>query len=323
MNGSYRRVIVNCIPLPLPGEGGCIRYPGSSPLPCPPHQGEEALVRCLLLGLAFYAFVPQVPASPVTTLDDIKFWVGTGPNRAAIAIDWDGDNLQPGAEALVWGYRWEGAASGETMLRAVLAADDRLYAKLSAGGALGVAAYGVGHDADNDHYFALEDGTAFDADGIAITPPSDGVLALDPDDRYEEGWLFGYWHFAATTGPDPTGWASSVLGASGTVLTHGSWHSYAFSPSLSTTAFADNLVAAAPPELPGDYNADGAVDAADYTVWRDTQMSPEAYDVWTEHYGAGTPSNTSSIPEPTSYSCLLTLIASHFLMRFFQPRVNS
>lgn len=40
--------------------------------------------------------------------------------------------------------------------------------------------------------------------------------------------------------------------------------------------------------IPGDFNADSKVDAADYTVWRDglgTTYSPEDYDVWVEHYG--------------------------------------
>ncbi|TWT97846.1 hypothetical protein Pla108_19990 [Botrimarina colliarenosi] len=40
---------------------------------------------------------------------------------------------------------------------------------------------------------------------------------------------------------------------------------------------------------PGDYNADGQVDAADYTVYRDglgTTFAPADYDVWAENYGA-------------------------------------
>ncbi len=53
------------------------------------------------------------------------------------------------------------------------------------------------------------------------------------------------------------------------------------------------------PDLPGDYNDDGIVDAADYTVWRDNlgqdvllpgdttpgAVSSADYDVWKEHYG--------------------------------------
>jgi hypothetical protein len=37
---------------------------------------------------------------------------------------------------------------------------------------------------------------------------------------------------------------------------------------LSYTGFETGPIVITPPELPGDYNRDGAVDAADYTVWR-------------------------------------------------------
>lgn len=40
------------------------------------------------------------------------------------------------------------------------------------------------------------------------------------------------------------------------------------------TTETENFVVYAPPELPGDYNADGRVDAADYTVWRDMRGTP-------------------------------------------------
>lgn len=37
--------------------------------------------------------------------------------------------------------------------------------------------------------------------------------------------------------------------------------------------------------LPGDFNYDGVVDAADYTTWRDTDGSPAGYLLWRENYG--------------------------------------
>lgn len=67
----------------------------------------------------------------------------------------------------------------------------------------------------------------------------------------------------------------------------------------------------------GDYNRDGAVDAADYTLWRDTQGQPVAqagmgadgdgdgfigpgdYRVWLDHYGVKTPAVTT-VPEPSA-----------------------
>ncbi|QDV76523.1 right-handed parallel beta-helix repeat-containing protein [Botrimarina mediterranea] len=67
----------------------------------------------------------------------------------------------------------------------------------------------------------------------------------------------------------------------------------------------------------GDYNSDGVVNAADYTVWRDNiggGFLPGDYGVWATHYGEGAPSGVS-VPEPTSASILLTvlLIAHHRL----------
>jgi hypothetical protein len=59
--------------------------------------------------------------------------------------------------------------------------------------------------------------------------------------------------------------------------------------------------------LPGDYNNDGVVDAADYTVWRDglgTTYTQADYDVWKANFGthaggAGTMENVA-VPEPAT-----------------------
>lgn len=62
--------------------------------------------------------------------------------------------------------------------------------------------------------------------------------------------------------------------------------------------------------LDGDYNLDGTVDAADYTVWRDglgTIFTPSDYNVWVANYGAIAPATSTSVPEPTT-NLLLTFI---------------
>lgn len=55
--------------------------------------------------------------------------------------------------------------------------------------------------------------------------------------------------------------------------------------------------------LPGDFNDDGIVDAADYTVWRDTIGTPEKYAEWKQHFGQpGAGSASASVPEPGALS---------------------
>jgi hypothetical protein len=80
-----------------------------------------------------------------------------------------------------------------------------------------------------------------------------------------------------------------------------------FAPAAQTI----NLAAA----LPGDFNHDEAVNAADYTVWRNglgTIYSPDDYAIWKNNFGVATGSPSAaawaSVPEPTSR--LLVLLAS-------------
>jgi hypothetical protein len=73
------------------------------------------------------------------------------------------------------------------------------------------------------------------------------------------------------------------------------------------------LILAAAPLLPGDYNRDGIVDAADYTVWRDglgTKYTQADYEVWRAHFGQTAGSGTSArtgtpVPEPATVLIIL------------------
>jgi hypothetical protein len=66
--------------------------------------------------------------------------------------------------------------------------------------------------------------------------------------------------------------------------------------------------------LPGDYNSNGIVDAADYVVWRKTDGSQAGYDLWRTNFGrtagsgatAGS-SSSAAVPEPAAI--LMVLIA--------------
>jgi hypothetical protein len=68
--------------------------------------------------------------------------------------------------------------------------------------------------------------------------------------------------------------------------------------------------------LEGDYNNNGVVDAADYVVWRKTDMSPQGYNTWRANFGrtlaaigqAALGPSGSSVPEPSAW--LLTFLAA-------------
>lgn len=65
-----------------------------------------------------------------------------------------------------------------------------------------------------------------------------------------------------------------------------------------------------PESLPGDFNGDGRVDAADYTVWRDglgAGFTQGDYDAWVGGYGAISQASTNAVPEPMTG--LLSVIA--------------
>ena len=71
--------------------------------------------------------------------------------------------------------------------------------------------------------------------------------------------------------------------------------------------------------LPGDYNYDGTVDAADYVVWRKTDGTPAGYNLWRTHFGqtAGTGSGAitnAAVPESTTFM-LLIIAASGLSLR--------
>lgn len=196
-------------------------------------------------------FCASARAAVVTSFDDIQVWAGSGSNQAAMAIDWvQGDTTDP---ALVWGYRWDGTATGEDMFRAIVAADPRLFAKIEGfGGGLGFALFGFGYD-NGDGQFAIDDGSSFDANGITENGSGDGATAVYAGDVYQEGWFTGFWHYGVPTldgDGNPTNpynggsWASSNWGMSSRQLVNGDWDSWAFTPDFNFETFAESPVAA-------------------------------------------------------------------------------
>jgi hypothetical protein len=273
------------------------------------------------------------PARGAFTFDDIQYWVGTGTNSAALTIDWSYDSTTP--PALVWGYRWDGQASGRDMLLAIVTADDRLFAKF--GGSAGpvfnpdeFAIYGFGYDANSDGQFAIDDGTVFDSQSGIVdqSGPADGAKSIDPADYYKEGWFTGFWHYGVATSDPYNGgvWTDSPTGVARRTLVNGEWDSLAFQSSTTPpfTTYANNPQAAVAPitTLPGDFNGDGRVDADDFSVWKSafgltTQLVADGnhdgivdaadYAIWRSHLStaSATSSTALGVAEPSSLSLAL------------------
>jgi hypothetical protein len=291
---------------------------------------------------------PSSATAAPFSFDDIDYWVGDGANRAALAIDWSHASTDP--PALVWGYRWDGAARGIDMLMAILQADTRLYAKLGMDADYGNSLFGAGYDANNDGLFALEDETLFDEFGIALTSPIYGTTsAVDPADLYAQGWFTPqYWLYGTSTGNpyDGGSWSWSGAGAGSRVLDNGDWDSWTYAPVNSITDFAENPQAAPAPGsggLPGDYNGNGMIDAADYIVWRDAMtlglstlpnrnseisglVGDEDFNYWRDHFGdslgsgaTGSASGAAIVPEPAAWHLAMIALWTLWLTAF-RPR---
>jgi uncharacterized protein YjbI with pentapeptide repeats len=80
---------------------------------------------------------------------------------------------------------------------------------------------------------------------------------------------------------------------------------------------------AAAPSLPGDFNLDGTVDAADYVVWRKNPggiYSQNDYTIWRAHFGqpSGSGSGASAnatVPEPATFMLLIVAAVGFGLQR--------
>jgi hypothetical protein len=86
--------------------------------------------------------------------------------------------------------------------------------------------------------------------------------------------------------------------------------------------FVSNAVA----NLPGDFNNDGTVDAADYVVWRKNDGTQAGYDAWRANFGtslgvgsgSALPSAqplSAAIPEPASIALAVAIGFSVLIMQ--------
>jgi hypothetical protein len=216
----------------------------------------------------------------VTSLDDVVFWTGAGANRAAVAIDFDGQSTTD--QSLVWGFRWDGVATGRDMLVAIVTADPRLYLKANSLAAIESAFYGFGYDRNDNATFSVEGDFGvpfFDDAGIAEGAHDDSATAVDGGDWYREGWRHTFWRWGYSRDNPWAGGSWKTPGhlepaASRHMLVDGEWHSWALTPVIPDDPgnypelYAANPIIATPPGGHADFDGDGEVTGADLLAWQ-------------------------------------------------------
>ncbi len=197
-------------------------------------------IRLLVLAVSSLFVISMAHA---VDFSDIQLWAGTGANEAAMVIDWNDGKSD---ESLVWGYRWDGSATGADMFEAIVSADPRLFAHLGTfdfGSGPKPIVFGIGYDLNGNGAFGVSASPplSFGAGGLTIDSLATGAANADDlgtpteaADHWLEGWNSGFWGYYVK--PDAaSAWDSSAVGFADRVLTDGAWDGYSFAP-----GFADS-----------------------------------------------------------------------------------
>lgn len=194
----------------------------------------------------------------VTDFDAIKYWVGTGANKAALVVQWnDGKN----SDALVWGFRWDGNATGVDMIQAIAKADHRFYAlQYDSRTNLGIAIGGLGFDLNGINTKGLyKNGDKtyphYPVNGLVNTSgyDFDNFTAIDATDHWQSGWTTnGYWSYWVKNSAD-SDFGYSDTGVSGRLLENGSWDVWSYNPSMIEATIASTFNPVTPFVLATDF----------------------------------------------------------------------
>lgn len=201
----------------------------------------------LVLGIALLFVSANVGRADFIPLSDIQVWVGSGSNEAGFVVDW---NNGVSNVSLAWGYRWDGTATGEDMLRALAGSNTGLYANLGYfGPGLGYAVFGLGVHLDQNGTFGVSPPLSF-VSGISTLNGTTGLnearQPTDSGDLYQEGWFSaGYWSYW-TKNSSTDAWQYSPVGMSSSVLTNGNWQGWSFAPNFAGSAPVDPVPAILP-----------------------------------------------------------------------------
>jgi hypothetical protein len=199
------------------------------------------------------------------TLDNIQFWAGSGSKRAGFIVDFKGPS---GPQSFAWGFRWDGTATGEDMMRAIAAANGSgLFASIKFYSGFGYAVNGFGYDLNKNGIFSTTPALTF-PNGIAEADPLDVRDSVEVGDLYTEGWnTDGFWsYFIKDNATSP--WVST-FGFSNRVLSDGNFDGWAFDANFVDPAPepSDPISVAAVPE-PGSMILLALTGCTMLIVWR-------------------------------------------------------
>ena len=216
----------------------------------------------------------ELPSSDEFTFDMIENWTGSGENRAALVIQWnDADGRDPAA--LVFGYRWDGTATGYEMFRDVVLNNPQLFGLLqrtnvgcdiSAIAPDGYTVDGIGWDDDesgdpgiwdsaNNDYYYPEGGLQYHPRGGSSIDGSypdydyDNWKAVDAKDIWQAGWYQGYWSYWVRNSQSQP-FSYSGVGVSCRQLVDGCWDGWNFCPGMTSVPWKKFMPA--PPAIPAD-----------------------------------------------------------------------
>ncbi|MGL4331431.1 MAG: hypothetical protein ACRCSR_01270 [Bacteroidales bacterium] len=181
------------------------------------------------------------------TMDQIQNWTGTGQKRAALVIQWN-DEKNP--DALVWGYKWDGEATGADMLQAIVAADPRLFALLMKGTQFGTTLGGFGYDLNQANTPVLINGTTEKevVNGVVETTSYDfdDWSCNDDADHWGSGWNYAYWAYSVREN-EKQEFIYSSFGMSSRKLQDGSWDGWWFNKDMGLVTFSSTFTPAPEP----------------------------------------------------------------------------
>ncbi len=220
------------------------------------------------------------------TMDMIKNWTGEGEKSAALVVQWNYDD-EPAA--IVFGYHWDGDATGADMVKAIAKNNPRFYALMQYTNMSsptdpngGYTINGLGWDTDDDGDIALID-TGNDnkvytsEDGFFEHPRGyvpgqggssdydyDNWEARDADDMWRSGWYTkGYWSYWVKD-TFSAAFSYSSWGASGRLLEDGSWDGWNFAVGFMPGDWKPFV--AAPANVPVGAQTDFTIDGLHYTL---------------------------------------------------------